>query len=96
MTETVDAAVAALNEKLGTDGFDGKAKMVIENEGSIIVDEAGAREADEDAEVTLTADAETFRGILEGTVNATAAFMSGQLSVDGDMGQAMKLAGALS
>ena len=35
-------------------------------------------------------------GILDGDVNPTSAFMTGKLSVDGDMGQAMKLGAALS
>ena len=94
MSEQMDAAIAALNEKVS--GFSGSAKFVVPGEGSIMIDENGAREGDEDAAVTLTADAETFSGILDGSVDATAAFMTGKLSVDGDMGQAMMLAGAMS
>ena len=94
MSAEMDAAVAALNEKVT--GFAGSAKFVVPGEGSIMIDENGAREGDEDAAVTLTADAETFQGILEGSVDATAAFMTGKLTVDGDMGQAMMLAGAMS
>ncbi|MFQ6553214.1 SCP2 sterol-binding domain-containing protein [Aestuariibius insulae] len=95
MSDVVTEAVAALNAKMDG-GFDGKAKFVIEDEGSIIIDEAGARAADEEAEVTLTASTETFKAILDGEENPTTAFMTGKLSVDGDMGQAMKLAGVLS
>ena len=94
MSDVIDAAVAALGEKI-SDGFDGVAKFVIENEGSIVIDSDGVRAADDEADVTLTADAETFKGILDGEVNPTAAFMSGKLSVDGDMGMAMKLSGVL-
>ncbi len=61
-----------------------------------MIDGSGARAADEDADVTLSADAETFRGILEGDTNPTSAFMTGKLKVDGDMGMAMKLASVLS
>ncbi|SIO03484.1 SCP2 sterol-binding domain-containing protein [Vannielia litorea] len=95
MSSVVDSAVAALNEKLGG-GFDGVAKFVIEDEGSIIVDSDGARASDDEAEVTMSADAETFEAILSGDLNPTAAFMGGRLKVDGDMGLAMKLGGALS
>ncbi len=95
MSDTINAAVAELNSKLDG-GFDGNAKFVIEGEGTIMVDQTGARAADEDADVTLTADRETFQGIMSGDTNPTAAFMTGKLSVDGDMGQAMKLAGVLS
>ena len=51
---------------------------------------------DDEADVTLSAVAETFKGIFDGEVNPTGAFMAGQLTVDGDMGLAMKLAGVLS
>jgi putative sterol carrier protein len=96
MSEVVDQGVVALNEKLG-DGFDGTAKFDIEGEGAIMLDGTGARKADgdEEADCTLKADAETFRSILDGELNPTAAFMSGKLSVDGDMGTAMRLGSAL-
>ncbi|QOL79599.1 SCP2 sterol-binding domain-containing protein [Pseudooceanicola spongiae] len=98
MSDVITAAVAALNEKLGGEGIDGTAKFVIEGEGDIIVDGDGARAAtaDEDAEVTLTAAPDTFQDILSGDLNPTSAFMTGKLSVDGDMGKAMQLASALS
>ncbi len=96
MSDVIEQAVEALNGKLEGNSFDGTAKFVIEGEGSIMLDSDGARAGDEDAEVTMTADAETFREILDGTLNATAAFMSGRMTIDGDMGAAMKLAPALS
>ncbi len=95
MNAVVDKAVAALNTKLAG-GFAGSAKIVIKNEGAILLDATGARAGDEDADVTLTASADTFIGILEGTVNPTAAFMMGKLSVDGNMGLAIQLGSALS
>lgn len=95
MSETITAAVAALNEKM-SGGFDGRAKFVIEDEGAIMVDETGAREGDEEADVTLTADEDTFRAILDGELNPTSAFMSGRLKVDGDMGAAMRLGTVLA
>ena len=95
MSEVVNAAVAALGGKL-TGGFAGSAKFVILGEGAIMLDSSGARAGDEPADVTLTADADTFQSILAGTLNPTAAFMSGKLSVEGDMGQAMQLGAALS
>ena len=94
MSDVITEAVAALNEKMDG-GFDGTAKFDIEDEGAIIIDAAGARAGDDDADVTLSASAETFKAILDGEENPTAAFMTGKLSVDGDMGMAMKLAGVL-
>ena len=96
MSSVIEQAVEALNAKLGDGGFDGTAKFSIEDEGSIVIDSDGARAADDDADVTLSADADTFRAILEGDLNPTAAFMSGKLKVDSDMGAAMRLAPALA
>ena len=57
--------------------------------------DAGVRAGDEEADVTLTADADVFRAILEGDMGATMAFMTGKLKIDGSMGQAMKLGSVL-
>ena len=95
MSDIVTKAVEALTEKLGGEGFEGSAKFEIEGEGSIVIDADGVRADDSDTDVTLTADADTFQEILAGELNPTAAFMGGKLSVDGDMGMAMKLGSVL-
>ncbi len=96
MSDIVTKAVEALSEKLGGEGFDGSAKFVIEGEGAIVIDGSGVHASDDDTDVTLTASVETFQAILEGDLNPTSAFMSGRLTLDGDMGTAMKLAGVLA
>ncbi len=96
MSDFLDQAATELNEKIAAAGFDSTAKFAIEGEGAIMMDSDGARVADEDADVTLSADADTFRAIFEGDLNPTSAFMTGKLSVDGDMGVAMKLASVLA
>ncbi|MCY4333307.1 MAG: SCP2 sterol-binding domain-containing protein [Litoreibacter sp.] len=95
MSDVISKAVEALQAKMDG-GFDGSVKFDIAGEGAIMVDSSGVRAGDEDAECTLSADAETFEAILDGDLNPTAAFMSGKLAVDGDMGQAMKLGSVLS
>lgn len=95
MSAVIDAAVSALQERM-SGGFEGVAKFVIEGEGALIIDGDGVHAGDEDADVTLTADADTFKAILDGELNPTMAFMSGKLSVDGNMGLAMQLGSALS
>lgn len=95
MSEAIEAAVAALNEKLGGSGFDAVAKFVLTGAGALMVDGAGARVGDEDADVTLTAAPDVFQSMLSGELNPTAAFMSGKLSIDGDMGAAMRLGGLI-
>ena len=96
MSEMIDKAVAALNDRLGGAGFDAVAKFVLEGAGNIVIDGNGAREGDDTADVTLTAAADVFEQILAGELNPTAAFMSGQLAVDGDMGAAMRLGSLLA
>lgn len=96
MSDIVDQAVVVLNEKLAGNDFGGTARFDIEGEGSVMMDSNGAHAGDEDADVTLTADADTFQSIISGETNPTAAFMSGKLKIDGDMGMAMKLASALA
>jgi len=96
MSDTITAAEAALSEKMGGNGFDGTAKFIIEDEGSLIIDEKGCRVGDEPADVTLTATVDTFQSILDGDLDPTSAFMSGKLSIDGDMSVAMRLAQLLS
>lgn len=96
MSDVIEAAVTALSEKLEGQDFDATAKFVIEGEGAVMVDGSGARAADEDADVTLTASTETFEAMIAGDLNPTAAFMGGKLAIDGDMGAAMKLGGILA
>ncbi|MDE4133715.1 SCP2 sterol-binding domain-containing protein [Phaeobacter sp. QD34_3] len=96
MSDTLTQAAEALNEKLEAGGFDGSAKFAIEDMGAIVLDSDGVRVSDEEADVTMSADAETFQAILSGELNPTAAFMSGKLTIDGDMGTAMKLASVLA
>lgn len=96
MNDVVQAAVDAINKRLGANGFDGSIKVEIEDEGALIIDQDGARAGDEDAACTMTASADTLQGMLEGNLNPTAAFMSGKLKVEGDVSEAMKLGAALA
>ncbi len=93
MSDVITKAVEGLSAKVSS--FDGVAKFVIPGEGAIMIDQSGVRAGDEEADVTLTAEAEVFRAILEGEMNPTAAFMTGKLSVDGNMGLAMQLGAVL-
>lgn len=94
MSAIIEKALTALSEKIGA-SYDGSVKFDIADEGQIVMDSDGVRAADDAAECTLSADAETFEGILSGDINPTSAFMTGKLTVDGDMSEAMKLAAVL-
>ncbi|WP_146346865.1 SCP2 sterol-binding domain-containing protein [Phaeobacter marinintestinus] len=94
MSEFLEKAAAELSGKV--DGFDSTAKFDVIGEGAIMLDGSGARVADEEADVTMSADMETFEAIFSGDLNPTGAFMTGKLKIDGDMGVAMKLASVLA
>ena len=98
MSEIIDKAVERLSAKMQGADFDGCAKFVVGDEGAMMLTSDGVKPCGEGdaADVTLTADASTFESILEGEADATGAFMSGKLGVDGDMGLAMRLAAALA
>jgi putative sterol carrier protein len=93
MSKVIEAAVEKLAQKVSS--FDGLAKFVIPGEGTILMDADGVRAGDAEADVTMTASAEVFQAILSGDMNATMAFMTGKLTVDGSMGMAMKVGAAL-
>jgi putative sterol carrier protein len=94
MSEVITKAVEQLGAKVPS--FDGVCKFIIPGEGSIMMDASGVRAGDEEAEVTMTAKAEVFMAILAGEMNPTMAFMTGKLSVDGNLGMAMKVGATLS
>jgi putative sterol carrier protein len=91
MSDILTAAVEALNARLQGGGIDGSVKFEIEDEGALRIDDEGARIDDSDADCVLSANRETFQGILAGDLDPTAAFMSGRLRVEGDMGLAIRL-----
>ena len=97
MSEIVDAAVKALNARLGGDGLDGSVKFVIEDEGAVRIDAAGAtrrrrrRRLHDDRRAPRPS-----RSMLDGDLDPTGAFMSGRLTVEGDMGLAMRLGSLLA
>ena len=78
------------------DTLQGTAKLVIKDEGSVMLDNSGARSADEDADVTLIASEDVFRAILDGSQNPALAFMSGKLKVDGSSMRALKVSEILT
>ncbi|MEO0682145.1 MAG: SCP2 sterol-binding domain-containing protein [Pseudomonadota bacterium] len=96
MSDTLAKAAEALKEKLGDGSFDGSIKFEIEDEGAIRLEGSDVTIDDAEADCTVTADAETFKGMMTGDVNPTGAFMSGKLKIDGDMSKAMALNAVLS
>jgi putative sterol carrier protein len=89
--ETLESRVDPSKAK----GMTASYKFAIDGAGTWVVDvDDGAvsvTEGDGDADCVISTSAETFRKIANREQNPTAAYMSGKLKVNGDMGQAMKL-----
>nr|WP_237072858.1 SCP2 sterol-binding domain-containing protein [Pseudaestuariivita rosea] len=85
-----------MNEKLSPGDLDQSVKFVIEDEGSFVMDGDGARAGDEPTDLTVITDTETLQGLQDGSVNATTAYMTGKLKIEGDMALAMKLGSILA
>ena len=96
MSEILEKAVVTINDKMGAADFDSSVKFKIENEGSIVVDSDGVRVSDEETDCTLIASLDVFTKILDGDINATEAYMTGSLKVEGSMSAAMELSGILA
>ena len=96
MSDRLEAAVAAIKDKMGGAAFDGSVRFDIGDEGSVRIEGETVEISEAEADCVLRADADTFQGILSGDVNPTMAFMTGRLKVDGDMGKAMALSAVLS
>lgn len=56
-------------------------------DGSVVLEEG----AHDTPNITISMTADDFNSMMEGTLNATSAFMAGKLKVKGDMSLAMKL-----
>ena len=95
MSDVVQAYVENLQPKAAGQII-GTAKLVITGEGSVMLDESGARAGDDDADVVLIASDAVFRDILSGDQNPVMAYMSGKLKVEGNAQRALKVSSILT
>jgi putative sterol carrier protein len=67
----------------------------VDGEGMWLVDvrndQLTVTEGEQPADVTIKTSGETFEKIVKGDQNATTAYMTGKLKIEGDLGAAMKL-----
>jgi putative sterol carrier protein len=67
----------------------------VDGEGMWLVDVRNDKltvtEGEQPADVTIKTSGETFEKIVKGDQNATTAYMTGKLKIEGDLGAAMKL-----
>lgn len=92
-----DSFIEIVNAK-AKGAIKGTAKLVVKDEGAIMLSEHGASEAatEANADVTLKATQDTFRAILDGSQNPITAVMSGKLKVDGNQMRALKVSEVLT
>ena len=96
MSETIDAAAQELQSRLNGQSIDGSVKFDVEGVGALRVEGDTVTKDDSEADCTISADEDTFRGLVSGDLSPTSAFMSGRLKVDGDMSKAMALSSLLA
>ena len=97
---TLAKAVEELEKKVADmDAFGSTVKFDFDGEGAITVDGNSAppkvSQGGGDADCTITANEETFREMMDGDLDPTAAYMTGKISIDGDMSAAMTMARVL-
>jgi len=91
MSKTLETAAGRLAEKFAGSGFDGTVRFEVEDVGVIHVADEAVSLGDGEADVTISASLDTFKAIFGGELSAMAAYMTGRMRVDGDIGLAMKL-----
>ncbi|MGF1550929.1 MAG: SCP2 sterol-binding domain-containing protein [Paracoccaceae bacterium] len=92
MSTILESAAEKLRGKLAGQNFEGSVRFDVPGEGSITADGQGVRVAEDEADLVVTGDIDTFRAMFDGELDPTQAFMTGKITIDGDMGEAMKLA----
>ncbi len=93
---SLESATETLKGNLNPDtSLGAKVKFDFGGDGMIFLDGSAApanvSNDDAEADCTIKIALEDFESMLAGELNPTTAFMSGKLSVDGDMSVAMKL-----
>jgi putative sterol carrier protein len=91
MTTELDQAVDALKPKLAAVDIEGTYRFEIEDVGVIRIVDGELTTEDGDADVTIAAPMDVFREMFDGALSPTSAYMTGKITVDGDMSAAMKL-----
>lgn len=95
MSRMIDLYIETLDRK-AKGAIRGTAKLVIADVGNVLLDENGAREGNEAADVVLIASHDVFTNILSGDQNPITAFMSGKLKVEGNTKRALKVSSILT
>jgi putative sterol carrier protein len=96
VTEPTKAEIIELVSKRSKNRIKGSVRLEMPDTATLYVDETGAIESDQVADITLTADVRVFYDIAMGAKNPAKAFMMRQLKVDGNPMKALKIGEILS
>ncbi len=96
MTTPSKADIIDLVSQRANNRIKGSVRLEMPGMATLYVDETGAIESDQPADITLTADASVFYEIAMGQRNPAKAFMMRQLKVDGNPMKALKIGEILS
>lgn len=97
---SIDNAAEAIRAKVGENsGLGATVKFDCGDEGVVFVDGTASPNTvttqDGDADCTVSCELETLQSLIDGDLDATAAFMQGKIKVAGDMSVAMRLSSVL-
>jgi putative sterol carrier protein len=92
---TIDDIAAKLRERVAGSGFEKSVKIVLGDEGTIVLDGNEVSTTDAPADCTIRVTRSDFEDIVSGDLSPTSAFMTGKLKVEGDMSAAMALSSLL-
>ena len=94
MTSPLTTAIQLLQRKLDPN-FSHRVKFVIPDHGTIMVNDGRVYEGSGQTDCTLTASLETYRRLVVGELDPVAAYVSGEIQVEGSAGIAMELSAFL-
>ncbi len=97
---SLEEITKAVTDRVGTDsGLGASVKFDFPDEGCIHVDASKVPNEvtndDKDADCTIRISMDDFKSMMAGDLDATMAYMTGKLKVEGDMGVAMKLSSVI-
>lgn len=97
----IQTIIDGLKEKIGEDcGLGSVVKFDFGDQGSVILDATQVPNTvsteGADPDCTMIISIENFMAMAEGSLDGVAAFMTGRLKIEGEMGIAMKLSAILT
>jgi putative sterol carrier protein len=91
MAMSVEDVVEKIRARVESSGFGRSVKFDTGSDGVIVIDGASISTTDAPTDCTIKLSLDDLEAMISGDLSPTAAFMTGKLSVEGDMSVAMAL-----